>query len=93
MWRAVIVQALMDAACGSLKEEARQWRQEAEIWLRGTGRDFCTVAHHAGFDPVYLREMIAQALADNCRWRAMPGEGKRKRPHRRPATRKAAQRR
>ncbi len=43
MWRAVIVQALMDAACGSRKEEALQWKRDADIWLRGNSKDFWTL--------------------------------------------------
>ncbi len=93
MWRAVIVQALMDASCGSQKEEILQWKHDAVIWLRGNSKDFWTVAHYAGFDPVYLREMIAEALQDNCRWRAAPGEGVRQRPNRKRSDRQAGQRR
>ncbi len=93
LWRAVIVQALMDASCGSAKQEAQQDKHDALIWLRGNSRDFFTVAWYAGFEPEYLREMVARSLEGNCRWRALPGEGERKR-HNRPRTgRKAHQRR
>ncbi len=93
LWRAVIVQALMDAACGSRKPEAQQWKHDALIWLRGTSRDFFTVAYYAGFEPEYLRSMIAKALDGNCQWRALPGEGARKRPHRPKSERGARHRR
>jgi hypothetical protein len=82
MWKAVIVQALMDAACGSTKYEAAQAREEALIWLRGTSRDFITVCHHAGFEPEFTRVLIQRALSKQCRWRALPGEGTRRRPSR-----------
>lgn len=94
LWRAVIAQALMDAACGSKKPELVQCKQEALVWLRGTSRDFATVAHHAGFEPEYLRRLVLDALAANCQWRALPGEGTRKHLHRVKKTdRKAGQRR
>ena len=51
VWRAVIVQALMDAACQSKKKESLQARQESLIWLRGNSIDFATVCYHAGFEP------------------------------------------
>lgn len=86
MWRAVIVQALMDASCGSKKPEALQNKQEALIWLRGTSRDFATVAYHAGFTPEYLRRMVQEALENNCSWRALPGKGSRQHPHRKKKT-------
>ena len=81
LWRAVIVQALMDAACGSKKPEALQAKQEAEIWLRGNSLDFMTVCHHAGFEPRYLQKMIRTALERNCQWRALPGQGSRRKEH------------
>lgn len=94
LWRAVIAQALMDAACGSKKPELMQHKQEALVWLRGTSRDFATVAHHAGFEPEYLRKLVSDALAANCQWRALPGEGTRKHPHRiRKTDKKPGQRR
>ncbi len=94
MWRAVIVQALMDAACGSKKPEELQSKQEALVWLRGTSRDFITVANHAGFEPEYLRTMVTRALQNNCNWRAMPGHGTRQQVNRtRKTDRKPGQRR
>ncbi len=93
MWRAVIVQALMDAACGSKKQEAQQARTEALIWLRGNSRDFVTVCLYAGFEPEYVRMMIKRALERGCTWRALPGEGSRPRERTRKTSRRASQRR
>lgn len=93
MWRAVIVQALMDAACGSRKYEAQQARSEALIWLRGTSHDFATVCYYAGFEPEFVRVLVKKAIDSGCQWRALPGEGKRIRASRAKAARKAGQRR
>lgn len=93
MWRAVIVQALMDAACGSQKYEAQQARQEALVWLRGTSQDFATVCYYAGFEPEFVRKMVRQALENGCQWRALPGEGKRVRRTRPRSPQRAQQRR
>ncbi len=93
LWRAVIVQALMDAACGSKKYEAIQARQEALIWLRGNSRDFATVCYYAGFEPEFVRMMVKKSLENGCKWRALPGEGKRKRSHRTTSGQQARHRR
>lgn len=93
MWRAVIVQALMDAACGSRKYEATQARHEALVWLRGTSHDFATVCYYAGFEPEFVRVLVKKAMEKGCQWRALPGEGKRIRASRAKAVRKAGQRR
>ncbi len=93
MWRAVIVQALMDAACGSKKYEAQQARNEALIWLRGTSQDFATVCYYAGYEPEFVRKMVQRALENGCQWRALPGEGKRVRRTRPKGNKTARQRR
>ncbi len=92
LWRAVIVQALMDASCGSQKYEAIQARNEALIWLRGTSQDFSTVCYYAGFEPEFVRKMIKRSLENGCQWRALPGEGTRSRARTR-CEHKARQRR
>jgi hypothetical protein len=75
MWRAVIVQSLMDAASTSTKAEPEVWRREALVWLRGNSSDFYTVCYYAGLDPDFVREMAATALKNGCMWRALPGKG------------------
>ena len=77
LWRAVIVQALMDASSLSKKPENRQHKKEALIWLRGTSEDFHRVCHYAGFEPSCARQMIQEALERGCQWRIAPGEGER----------------
>ncbi len=69
LWKAVITQALMDAASNSHKRELQQRKQEARVWLRGNSADFLTVCENAGLDPAYVREQAASALARNCQWR------------------------
>lgn len=83
MWRAVIVQALMDAASTSQKAEALVWKREAEIWLRGNSNDFHTVCFYANMDPDFVREVAAKALKNQCIWRAAPGTGPMKHDPRR----------
>ena len=72
VWRAVIVQALMDASSNSAKKENIQVKEEALVWLRGKSTDFASVCHYAGFEPSFVKEMARQALLRNCVWRAAP---------------------
>ena len=75
LWKAVITQALMDAASQSKKAEAKRSKREALEWLSGSSSDFETVCDHAGLDPAYVRKQIAGALARNCTWRLPAGQG------------------
>ena len=81
-WRAVIVQALMDASSNSKKKENIQWKEEALVWLRGNTKDFIIVCHYAGFEPEFVREMAKRALERECIWRAAPGTGEKALKHR-----------
>jgi hypothetical protein len=75
LWRAVITQALMDAASQSSKSDARRTRQAALDWLLNNTLDFVMVCDHAGFDPDYVRTRAKQALRRNCEWRLPSGQG------------------
>lgn len=75
LWRAVITQALMDAASQSQKPEAHKHRHDAIEWLRGDSEDFMSVCEYADLDPAYIREQAALALARGCVWRLPAGLG------------------
>ena len=79
VWRAVIVQALMDASSNSEKTENLQSKHDALIWLRGNSKDFLTVCDYAGFEPSFVKEMCRKALENGCQWRALPGTGEKAR--------------
>lgn len=76
VWRAVIVQALMDASTNSAKKENLQAKSEALVWLRGNSIDFASVCQFAGFEPEFVKDMAKQALQRNCVWRAAPNSKK-----------------
>lgn len=65
LWRAVIMQMFTDALSNSRKYEALQHKREAEIWLRGTSRDFRTVCDYAGYDPDYVRQIARRLLTQH----------------------------
>ena len=69
LWRAVIVQALMDAGSDSKKKEMQYEKRQAIAWLTGYSRDFCDVCYRAGLEPNYVREKAIDAMKKGCRWR------------------------
>ncbi len=75
LWRAVITQALMDAASRSRKSDAKRSRRDALEWLLSDSHDFEAVCDNAGFDPGYVRRRAREALARNCQWRLPSGQG------------------
>jgi hypothetical protein len=75
LWRAVITQALMDAASQSRKSEAKRSRRDALEWLLSNSRDFEAVCDNAGFDPGYVRRRAKEALLRGCEWRLPSGQG------------------
>ena len=75
LWRAVITQALMDAASQSHKSESKRSREDARKWLLSESHDFEAVCDNAGFDPGYVRRRAKEALQRNCEWRLPSGQG------------------
>lgn len=75
VWRAVITQALMDAASQSRKSEAKRTRKDALQWLLTDSRDFEAVCDNAGFDPGYIRRRAKEALSRGFEWRLPNGQG------------------
>ena len=75
LWRAVITQALMDAASRSRKSEAKRSRNDAFNWLLSDSPDFESVCDNAGLDPDYVRTRARQALHRGFEWRLPAGQG------------------
>lgn len=69
LWRAVITQALQDAASGSKKPEWIHARGPATAWLRDNSVDFQAVCHLAGRDPEDVRRKASQAAGRGYAWR------------------------
>ncbi len=69
LWRAVIVQQLMDASSNSQKREMKLIKAQAISWLSGTSDDFFEVCTLADLSPDYVREKARFALKRGCQWR------------------------
>jgi len=69
IWRAVITQALIDAASNSKKRENLKAKREAKTWLLGESEDFFDICCLADLNPSYVKKKAKLALARNCVWR------------------------
>lgn len=69
MWRAVITQALIDAASQSKKKQERMHKIRAVKWLTSGSDDFYQVCWYANMDPKYVMKQAQEALKRNCKWR------------------------
>ena len=69
LWRAVITQALMDAASSSKKAYYIAEKAKARAWLKGDSDDFKEVCYLADMDPEYVKTQAKLAIARGCKWR------------------------
>lgn len=63
MWRAVILQAMVDAVSKSSKPETVRARKAALTWLAGDSDDFVQVCEQAGWHADYVRKRVYEALS------------------------------
>ncbi len=75
LWRAVILQALEDAASNTQKPAGKYHKIEALNWLEGRGEDFAMVCDLAGLLPKDVRCAAKRALLNGCKWRLPAGQG------------------
>lgn len=54
LWKAVILQALVDLQSNSKKKIANTYRIKALMWFNLKNQDFITVCNYAGLDPKYV---------------------------------------
>ena len=54
LWKAVILQALLDLQTTSKKKIANTYRVKALMWFNLKNEEFLTVCNYAGLDPKYV---------------------------------------
>lgn len=69
LWRAIITQALMDAASNSKKAINKKNKIKAIQWLKSNNADFDMVCHLADLNPNYVKSKVKHALSQGCKWR------------------------
>jgi hypothetical protein len=65
LWRAVIMQALVDATTNYKKRDYKYIKAQARSWLAGNSDDFYEVCELANYEPSYLKKMIKKVLTES----------------------------
>lgn len=74
LWRAVLVQNIMDAKSRSSKPEASYYRHKALHFLFDDNKDFRTVCDLADLNPDVVRQKLREARERGFIWRAGDGQ-------------------
>jgi len=77
MWRAVIMQALMDACARWGRHDWYVNKLEAIRWLTSGGEDFLDVCERASLDHNFVRVRAKKAMANPGAWRTEAGVSER----------------
>ena len=65
LWKAVILQAMVDLQSISKKKIANTFRIKALMWFNLKNEDFLTVCNYAGLDPKYVYEKAMKVKEEN----------------------------
>lgn len=65
LWKAVILQAMVDLQSNSKKKIANTYRIKSLMWFNLKNEDFLTVCNYAGLDPKYVYEKAMKVKENN----------------------------
>lgn len=69
VWKAVIMQALLDCGTFSKKSSDRIEKERATEWFSVKNKDFVYVCSNADLDPEYVVKKAKNAMKTYCKWR------------------------
>jgi hypothetical protein len=69
LFRAVIMQALLDAVSQSKRTEEKMEKMKARRWFDVNNKDFLTVCEFAQLSPEWVIIKSRKAIASGCKWR------------------------
>ena len=72
IWKAVIMQAIIDATNNSKKPEFKTMKRQALQWLEGKSQDFKRVCRLAGLDEKYVINKAKYAIYNTHKWKKKP---------------------
>ena len=72
MFRAVIMQALLDIGSNSKRTEDKVAKNQALSWFDIKNKDFLMVCDFANFDPHQTLKNAKRAIANGCKWKKSP---------------------
>lgn len=62
LWRAVILQAIIDSTSNYKRKEYQLEKKKAQSWLTNMNEDFKTVCLMAGYEPYYVQTKARNIL-------------------------------
>lgn len=65
IWRAVVIQSLLDAINQTNRTEAKLYKKEAQQWFNMNNKDYLWVCEAAGLDPVKVLRLARKTMAQN----------------------------
>ncbi|MGN7618587.1 MAG: hypothetical protein ACTJLM_00990 [Ehrlichia sp.] len=71
MWKAVILQAIIDSTSNYRRMENRLEKIKATNWLSDLSEDFVNVCHFAGYSPLSVQSKARRIISDSkCKTRS-----------------------
>ena len=65
MWKAVILQAIIDSTSNYKRMENKLERIKAASWLNDFSEDFINVCHFAGYSPLSVQSKARRIMSDS----------------------------
>ncbi|WDM85071.1 hypothetical protein K6025_04385 [Ehrlichia sp. JZT12] len=65
MWKAVILQAIIDSTSNYRRMENKLEKIKATSWLNDLSKDFINVCHFAGYSPLSVQSKARKIILDN----------------------------
>ncbi|KJV65484.1 MULTISPECIES: hypothetical protein [Ehrlichia] len=65
MWKAVILQAIIDSTSNYRRMENKLEKVKATNWLNDFSKDFITVCHFAGYNPLNIQSKTKSIISNN----------------------------
>ena len=65
MWKAVILQAIIDSTSNYRRMENKLEKIKATNWLSDLSEDFVNVCHFAGYSPLSVRNKARKIISDS----------------------------
>lgn len=76
LWRAVILQTILDCLTQSKRTENIKARREAISWFNSENKDFSVVCQFADLEPSFVLKCVKYALVNQSAWRRRCDIGK-----------------
>lgn len=69
LWRAVIMQSVLDIVCNATRPENISEKRHSKYWINSGNTNFRTVCEFANLEPDWVSRMIKRAVLNQSSWR------------------------